>query len=728
MFDKEKNRLKNLLSDLPLIPFIITSELILFIFVFISYFLADEVITITFLVFLSSVLIVSLGLLFLTDYMLDIVGLATIIFVLFGVSMTSLQVESIMASGEIHFVNLSFLFTSVILVVVGLYLFKTKVGSISKKSVYFFMWMYSFLLLIYIPLSDLYLIKPGFGHGELSILGIGLPLSIISAFLNIGYIKEEKLVKDALRRGNLRRLFGDITGAKEHYLKDLDQLTNKEALLTLLADMSLQEGDFIEAIRYYLRCLDFAGARNYHRASVAYLRIRSFSEAYEYQKTALSKNDSTENWLWLGKIAGERNDVERQKECFEKALERDEGYWLTYHEMARGAEDEEERQDYLHKALSCGRYTPFKRKLLKDIQGVGRFAPIFLHPAELEFWDEKEGDEERFDMKYLDTMADAFVSSLDIKDTQILEQFYRMTEAIHDGEELNRVSFEKPRSRFLFYILRATSGETDVISELEKLVGTASEQEACYALSILYGLSGEYSKSFYYLDKIRSGTLIAKTLSVKGVLHYLEGDYGRAMGSLNTAAALGYQGNDIWDAMAKIAEDMSEEEQSFYYLSRKNFLPLHLRCTDKTTIIADVIECAHVRGYDNALKSIFKIDKDDSFPLEKTVLMMFNGQVEQAIDRLNSQLKNDPQQPDLLFCRGVAKMYQRDHEEALIDIDKAIEIGREDPLYVFYRGLIKYRGKEYDEALRSFRYVSKKRPGWDKNRYYLAVTKGSVNT
>ena len=723
MFDKEKNRMKNLLSEMPLTHFIISSELILFIFIFISYYMAYELINIIFLIFLSSVLALSLGLLFLTDYMLDMVGLATTIFILFGVSMTSLQLESIIASGEVHFVNMSFLFTSIVLVLVGLYLFKNKAGNVTKRTVYFITWIYSLLLFLYIPLSDLYLIKPGFGHGELSILGIGLPLSIISAVLNLGYIKEEELVNDALKKGDLRRLFGDLTGAKEHYLKDVDQVTNNGTLLTSLADMSLQEGNFIEAIRYYLRCLDFAGARNYHRASVAYLRIRSFSEALENQKTALSKEDSAANWLWLGKIAGERKDIERQKECFEKALERDEGYWLTYYEMARATEDEEERQGHLDKALQCGRYTPFKRKLLKDIKGVGRFAPIFLHPAELEFWDEKESDEKRFDMEYLDIMADAFVSSLDIKDTKMLEQFYRMTEAIHDGEELNRVSFEKPRSRFLFYILRATTGETDVISDLEKLIGTEAEQEACYALSILYGLSGEYSKSFYYLDKIRSGDLMAKTLSVKGVLHYLEGDYGRAMGSLNTAAALGYQGNDIWDAMAKIAEDMTEKEQSFYYLSRKNFLPLHLRCTDKTTIIADVLECAHVRSYDNALKRFFKIDKDDSYPLEKTVLMMFNGQVEQAIDRLNSRLKEDLEQPDLLFCRGVAEMYQRHHEEALVDIDKAIEIGGDDPLYIFYRGLIKYREKEYDEALRSFRYVSKKRPGWDKNRYYLAVTK-----
>ncbi len=724
MFNKEKNRMKNLLSDFPLIHFIISTEIILFIFVFISYFLAFELANMIFLIFLVSVLVVSLGLMFFTDYILDIVGLSIILFILFGVSMASLQLESTLASGTIHFVNLSFIFTSVVLVVVGLYLFKTKVGSITKKSVYFFMWVYSFVLLLYLPLSGLYLIKPGFGHGELSIVGIGLPLSIISTALNIAYIKEEKIIKDALRRGNLRRLFGDITGARNRYKEDLGRITNKGALLTSLGDMSLQEGDFIEAIRYYLRCLDFAGARNYHRASVAYLRIRSFSEALENQKTALIKDDSAANWLWLAKIAGERNDIERQKECFENALERDEEYWLTYYEMARGSEKEEEKQYHLDKALQSGGYTPFKRKLLKDIEGVGQFAPIFLHPADIELWKKERNDKNGSDMKYLDTLADALVSSMDMNGTKILDQIYRMTEAMGESKELDRSKFDEPTSQLFLSLLKATAGNLDVISELERSIGTEAEQNACYALSILYGLSGKYSKSFYYLDKIKSGDLMAKALSVKGVLHYLEGDHGKAMGSLNTAAALGYRGNDIWDTMAKVAGELSEEEQSFYYLSRKNHLPIHLRCTEKAAVIADVMECAHVRGYENALKSIIKIDRHDSYQLEKTVLMMFNGQIEQAIDRLNSRLKNDLEQPDILFSRGVAKMYQRRHEEALVDIEKAIEIGGEDPLYIFYRGLIKYREKEYDEALRSFRYVSRKRPGWDKNRYYLAVTKG----
>lgn len=733
MISQLEGAAKRLINIYPFQRFIRSVEVIVLIFL-ISFFVYDDPFPSLFFsifVFFLIGAVIFTFIVLLYRYSIDIMGLLAILFILLGISIISLQVEGIFGRGGIYLANAAFITNSALAIGLGIFLLIKKVGNLSKKALFLSLWMFSLLLILYLPISKLYFPKSGFGFGEFSSGVVGGILSLMG-FLSYQFQRfKENDIQESLTAGDTRRLLGDVDGSKKYYGKALEVDPDNMDVVSRLADLYFEKRDFSDALICYNKQPSWNEGRNYFRGSFVYSAIDEKQKALEYQKEALKMKTSAPRWTWMGILFRRKDDEEKAKECFSKALEEDQRFYPALFELGRLKEEEEKKKRFLLEAFKEAKEGAYKRKILKEMD-IGGMLPIYLYPYEIEFWGRgRKG----IDIDIAKELLRDLISMLDIRNPTLLEWGESRIECLSEDEdkddELPTVNDRgEVEKELIECLIRSVKGEVknalEGLSELlEKNIDERKKSEIQYFMGIILGVIDQDERSLELLEKVDDRELKSKVTLARAGVHYLKNDIKRCKEILKLYLFMDEERSEIWENLKKVSSSDEDDYQDIYFSLKSREPPLTVYSTSDPRSLVDVVEAAAYQRYEKAyemLKKTYNTDEKDVGPLYefiKSALYILKNEHIKGLETYKKLSERYPEKSECYFGLGRALFSLDKPKNALRRFNNALELKKDDPLYLFYRGVVLFKTKRFEKAKDDFMKVQKKRPGWNKNYHFL---------
>ncbi len=721
---EELKEIAALLYKIPFIKFLGISEFTIIILIgahllapsnyltFINYALLFLLLGIT---LLSSLMIVLL------NFRFDGMGLLATMMILGGLSLLSFQIEGAYGLEKLQIVNIAFIISSVMTILLGVFFLKKKVGLMSRRSAFFLVWIYSMIFFMYFPILDLYFSKAGVGYGEVSSLAVSLGLSL-AAFLSLYRIsKVGGITEKLLEKGDIRRVIGDLKGAELYYNKALEH-SQSAVIKTRLGDLYFQKGELDRSIQMYNLCLGFRGDRNYRRGAICAHFLDQQDIALQLIEKAIQKDESPENLYVQGRIFSSLNEGEKERESYEKSLELDGEFWPSLEAMG-DLKDEDERNEYYIQALSSGGYQHSKRELLLKIKGIGKFTPLFINPGDLKMWEMETHD---IVPEAMVPMIEEMMYLMNIDEPELWERTYDILKSGDDIDVLNLLK-ENDEARLMKIILACALNKEIDVDLIDEIENNDHKNGAYYSLGLSKGIQGKYEEALYHLKKINSRHFKTLSKAAEGCIRYMMGEYKVARDDLRTAISIGYEGDDIKESIAKTLKELGIKSLDHFYRHKKYDLPVSLLITDNCDIF-DITELA-CYGYMNRAHrqlQILRTTLQNRYKMLNGLLVFFQGRYTKVIRIFDDLVKEDPEETDYLFIKGISFVGLGENEKALDELNKAIHRGGADPIYLFYRGVALFRLGRKKEAHDDFKSVYYERPSWEKNLFNLRLTRDQI--
>ncbi len=707
--------IKGIINDIPPAKFVFWSEVTVIIFLaFFILFTAPVHPLFYRLLIVLLVFFIVISCLMVSSYCssLDSMGLLSGLLLLSGITVALLQVEHLVDLGELELTVVFYVISAALAAGFGAYLIYKKVGRISRGLLFMTMWIFSLVLILYYPTSRLLTVAVGWGRGEFTSLALGGIISILSSSLFIYNSRMQEEYSILVDVGDMRRALGDSKGAEIAYLSALETGVNYYGIQTRLGDLMLDENRHGEAMVYYNNSLGYLEDRNYRQAALAAWCMGQYKQAKEYMIKGLNQRASPQSWYFLGKICGNMDEKDREREGYRLSLEMDKDYWPSLAGLAGLLEGEDSMALY-KRALIVPKYHQSKRKLLRKVKTTGKFAPVYLHPGDLALMEKEHGEIDREDLLPL---IEHIIDTLDIHDARILGEIYIALDDFYDLETGSFLEdFDDPEVILVRSLIRASLGEDIDREELENITEPGVRRdESLYILGIQAMLKGENENAMGYLDSIRTSKVKPLALAAKGGMLYSEGRLHEARIALRTAVALGYDDTCVWEGLKQLSEELGEWEQSIYHARRTIEFPTSLFYNGRNNMVEIVRLASHGElDVDNIDTRITNMH-----PRFAGTLRFLRGEYSAADDIFKSILKEKPDHAEGHLGRGISLLGMLRYREALEELDTAVAIDGEDPLYLFYYGYALFKTGNIEDAYRAFDSVYFERPMWESNNYY----------
>ncbi|MFO8110038.1 MAG: tetratricopeptide repeat protein [Thermoplasmata archaeon] len=650
-----------------------------------------------------------------SDYSVDKIGLIAGLLILSSLTLTVLQVEWWIVHGKFEITIILLLITTIISASVGIYLIYRKLGVLSRKSIFMLTWLFSLFMILYFPLEFEYFPYVSRGRVNIIILFIAISVSTISSILltiNLSMRRDHMKLLDA---GDMRRILGDAKGAELYYEKALDVGFETGEIHTRLGDIFFTKGDHERALSHYNKSIAYLKDRNYRLAAVSSSAMGLYADSIKLIRQGLLVKTSPPNWYILGRMFKQTGDKELELDCYREALALDGTFWPAYAGLADSAED---AQDLFQIALEKRGYHISKRELLKKLEAAGRFAPLFIHPADLDLW-ESEGSEIRNDVVRI--LLEYIVGSLEISDPA---SWQAANEALSDLDDVHDflADTRSPDGMILRNIFLGSVGDDLEERGLRALKNTGQQDMAYYILGLFKGIRGELEKALRYFDMVESIHLRPRAYAAKGCIYYLKNNPSEARRNWRTAMSLGYTQDDLSESMSRLARELGETEQSYYFSRTVSSFPEIVLSDEDDEHIIEQIRKATINN-DYRFTDISASDH----PLLMGTVRFMKGDYSRAEEHFNRILEKDNDDADGHLGRGMCLLGKRRFEDALEELEIAIELNGSDSIYYFYRGIANFRSGNKEKALADFNHVYIDNPGWERNNHYISVCIGSKN-
>ncbi len=719
--EKYTLELKSIVGWMSTFKFILFSQLAIVSLILLSFFVQGYprfIVHNLLLITVSSTIVISLSIFILSDYSVDRVGFLAGILLLSSFTLTILQVEWWLAYDSFEITIVLLLVTTIMSAAAGIYLIHNKIGNLSRRSIFMLTWIFSLFMILYFPLASYYLPFVTRERANVFVLFLAVIASTIFSILSIVNIKIKTDQIKWLDAGDMRRILGDTKGAEQNYRRALE-VGPSEEVHTRLGDLFFTQGDHEQALSHYNRALGHLGDRNYRLAAISSSAIGLYANSITLIRQGLLVKTSPCNWYILGRMFKGAGEQELEPDCYREALAVDDAFWPAYAGLGEvAAEDESTEFDEM--ALNKGGYHPDKRYILKRIGGTGKFVPIFLHPADLTFW---ETESREIKSSTLRTMLEYILESLDITNTDVLEAADEALSEINDLGVIDLLTNTRhPDGIILKSIFRAAFHEDIDGPELESIADPVRQDLAYYIMGLVSGMDGECDKALRYLSNVKSIYIRPRALATRGCIFYLSDKAVEAKRNWLASLSLGYDGDELRESLSRFALEKGEIQQSHYFSRDVSPFPEIVLSDEEDKSVIEFIRRACVGSEENTLP-----DPASEYHRFAGAFKFLKGEYTSAEEHFNVVLKQDRDDADGHLGRGISLLGKRKFKLALEEFQSALELNDSDPLYYFYRGIALFRLGKNKKALADFKTVFIYRPGWDRNNHYISVCIGSEN-
>ncbi len=712
--------LESITRRIPTIKFIPASQAIILLLILFSFVVPADwqfIIHSLLLGAVSFTILLSLLIFIQSDYSVDKIGLIAGLLILSSLTLTILQVEWWIVYGKFEITIILLLITTVVSASVGIYLIYRKLGVLSRKSIFMLTWIFSLFMILYFPIELEFFPYVSRGRVNIIILLIATSVSTVFSILLTINLSMRKDHMKSLDAGDMRRILGDTKGAELYYQKALEVGFESEEIHTRLGDIFFTQGDHERALSHYNKSIAFLNDRNYRLAAISSSAMGLYADAIKLIRQGLLVKTSPSNWYILGRMFKQTGDKELELDCYREAVALDGTFWPAYAELAKSAE-KKEAQELFQIALEKRGYHTSKRDLLKKLEAAGIFAPLFIHPADIDLW-KSEKSEIRNDVVRI--LLEYIVESLEIPDPT---SWQAANEALSDLDDVDDflVNTRQPDGIILRNIFLASLGDNLEERDLRSLKDTGQQDIAYYILGLSKGIQGELKKALKYLGLVESIHVRPRAYAAKGCIYYLKNNPSEARRNWRTAMSLGYTQDDLPKSMSRLARELGETEQS-YHFSRKvsSFPEIVLSDEDDNGMIE------HIRKATTSNDYRFTDISASDHPLLMGTVKFMKGDYSHAEKHFNRILQKDNDDADGHLGRGICLLGKRKFKEALEELEIAIELNGSDSIYYFYRGIANFRSGNKDKALADFNHVYLDNPGWERNNHYISVCIGRKN-
>lgn len=226
---------------------------------------------------------------------------------------------------------------------------------------------------------------------------------------------------------------------------------------------------------------------------------------------------------------------------------------------------------------------------------------------------------------------------------------------------------------------------------------------------------GNYKDAIKDLDKSEQILpLNYETTKMRGINYYLNNNFPRAKGVLDTAVQMA-------------EEDKLDDAELYYYrallmFKGKSYKEALENCEIVVDFKPNYVEAYILKGeirftkkeynyaireFSDAIKLMVAPNIDMKAYKLRAKSYFETGDFKAAVNDWNVYIEQFPKEEEALISRAAAKINMDDNTGAIVDLDAAIKINGKNPVSYCYRGVAKGGNKQYVEALKDLDYSIK---------------------